>query len=291
MARYDTIDLCDKIRRIESIPTSSNTFTDDDLAEMLNLELQTYVVPVVQRVREEYFVIVEQHTLTGNTLAIPPEAIGMRLRDVAIWNTGTQTLEFIPKLSPEELNHANRYGYTLRNEQIVFNNINSGTVIQLSYFKRPNDLTTTDYCVVVSKDGSNNVTVSGMPASWTVSHTVDVIGKTVPFITKEEDVTATIVDTDTLTLSAAAYAEVAVGDYIVTAGYSPVPQYLPVEAHGLLVQAAALRCLQSLGDRDGWKVAAQKLARMETDLVALISPRVETQYKKVITNRSINKFM
>ena len=291
MARYDTTDLCDKIRKIEAIPSSSNTFTDADLTELLNMELQSYVVPVIQKVREEYFVIVENQVLVGNAITIPPAAIGLRLRDIAIWDESGQALTFIPMLSPEELNNGNMFGYTLRNEQVIFNMVTPGVTLAISYFKRPNDLTVTDYCIVTAKLGGNQVTVNGMPAEWVGTESVDIIGKTVPFIGKSTEVTATITNSTTITLPAGDYAKVAVGDYIAATGYSPVPQYIPVEAHTLLIQSAALRCLQSLGDRDGWKVSSQKLGRMEADLISLITPRVVSQYKKIVNSRTIKQFV
>lgn len=291
MARYDAADLCDKIRKIEAIPASSNTFTNDDLTEILNMELQSYVVPVIQKVREEYFVVTEQHVLTGNTITIPPEAIGLRLRDVAVWDEAQQSLQFIPKLNPEELNAGNLYGYTLRNDKIVFNSVPSGVTISLSYYKRPNDLTNTEYVTVLTKAGSNQVTVTGMPATWTGTVSVDVIGKQIPFIGKSIEVSAVVFSATTLTLPADVYATIEVGDFIATSGFSPVPQYIPVEAHALLVQSAALRCLQSLGDREGWKVSSQKLGRLEMDLISLITPRVESQYKKIVNNRNLKHFM
>lgn len=291
MARYDAADLCDKIRKIEAIPASSNTFTNDDLTEILNMELQSYVVPVIQKVREEYFVVTEQHVLNGNTITIPPEAIGLRLRDVAVWDEAQQSLQFIPKLNPEELNAGNLYGYTLRNDKIVFNSVPSGVTISLSYYKRPNDLTNTEYVTVLTKAGSNQVTVTGMPATWVGTVSVDVIGKQIPFVGKSIEVSAVVFSATTLTLPADVYATIEVGDFIATSGFSPVPQYIPVEAHALLVQSAALRCLQSLGDREGWKVSSQKLGRLEMDLISLITPRVESQYKKIVNNRNLKHFM
>lgn len=291
MARYDAADLCDKIRKIEAIPASSNTFTNDDLTEILNMELQSYVVPVIQKVREEYFVVTEQHVLVGNTITIPPEAIGLRLRDVAVWDDAQQSLQFIPKLNPEELNAGNLYGYTLRNDKIVFNSVPSGVTISLSYYKRPNDLTNTEYVTVLTKAGSNQVTVTGMPVTWTGTVSVDVIGKQIPFIGKSLEVPAVVFSATTLTLPADVYAAIEVGDFIATTGFSPVPQYIPVEAHALLIQSAALRCLQSLGDREGWKVSSQKLGRLEMDLISLITPRVESQYKKIVNNRNLKHFM
>lgn len=290
MARYEITDLCSKIRKIEAIPTSSSTFTDEDLTELLNMELQSYVVPVIQKVREEYFVIVEEVPF-ANVIDIPPEAIGMRLRDVASVN-GAQ-LSNIPRLNPEEQNFGTGlFGYIIRNNQIIFSaSITGITTIQLSYYKRPNDLTSTDYVKVTSKNGSNVLGVTGIPLDWAIGTTVDVIGKTVPFIGKKYGSALVAVGITTITVDAATYASAEIGDYISTEGYSPVPQYIPVEAHNLLIQSAAMRCLESLGDREGWKVSNTKLEKMEADLINLLAPRVDSQSKKVINRSTITHFM
>lgn len=290
MARYEITDLCSKIRKIEAIPTSSSTFTDEDLTELLNMELQSYVVPVIQKVREEYFVIVETVPF-ALVIDIPPEAIGMRLRDVTSIR-GT-TITNIPRLNPEELSlGTGLFGYIIRNNQIIFSaEIKSIDSIQLSYYKKPNDLTVTNFVKVTAKNGAGVMSVTGIPTTWTIGTPVDVIGKAVPFIGKKYGATITGVSSTTITVDIDTYNLISVGDYVAAEGYSPVPQYLPTEAHNLLIQSAAMRCLESLGDREGWKIANTKLAKMEADLINLLAPRVDSQSKKVINRNTITNYL
>lgn len=283
--KHETAALCAQLRRLESIPTSSNTFTDADLTELMNIELQSTIVPAIQSVREEYFVVDTDYTLQAGESAIdiPPEAVGMRLRDVVKVHTGG-SISYLPRLTPEELSYGTGlYGYTVKNNQLIlYPTPTAAVTIRVSFYRRPNDLTNTLYGYVISKDGSNTVTMSNIPTSWNVGQGLDLIGKELPFIGKEYNWLPTGVNTGTLEVPAEIYALITPGDYIASAGYSPVAQYIPVEAMNLLVQAAAIRSLEALGDHDGWKVATTKYTQMEKSLLAIISPRVESKSKKVI---------
>lgn len=289
-SRYETTELCKQIRRIESIPTSANTFTDADLTELMNMELQSSVVPLIQRVREEYFVVSKDYTidLTTKTLDIPPEAIGMRVRNVAYVDSNG-ILTFIPRISPEELTYDRAiYGYLLQNNQIIFyTTVNPSQTVRITYFKRPNDLTTTEFGVIMSKDGANTLTLSHIPADWAPGTELDLINKSVPFIAKDFIWSLTSKTATTIVVPADIYALAEVGDYVTTSGMAPVLQYIPVEAHHLVVQAAAVRCLEALGDGDGWKIASETYNNRAADLIAIINPRVESQHKKIVSRNNI----
>lgn len=288
--RYEVENLCAQIRRIESIPTSENTFTDYDITELMNMELQSAVVPLIQRVREEYFVISKIYTV-GNgvkTIEIPSEAIGMRLRDVSIIDSNG-ILEYLPRLNPEYLTYGRRvYGYTLQNNELILHtNKNNEYTIKVSYFKRPNDLTTGSHVMVTGKNGNNEISVTKIHDSFTITSELDLISKFSPFVGKAYMWLPTAITTNTITVPSDVYEQTSIGDYITLSGTAPVPQSIPVEAHHLLVQGTAMRCLEALGDRDGWKIASAKYTKMENDLLAIINPRVESQSKKIVKRRSI----
>ena len=64
-------------------------------------------------------------------------------------------------------------------------------------------------------------------------------------------------------------------------GQSPVAQFIPAEATYLLAQLAAARCLQALGDTEGYKVSLTKIEQMKNHLINLISDRIEGQPKRI----------
>jgi len=287
--RYEITALCAQIRRIESIPTSNNTFTDTDLAELLNIEFQSAIVPLIQSTREEFFVTSRDFTVTLAlpTITIPSDAIGMRLRDVAIVDTATNQLTYLPRISPEELTYGTSlYGYTIIGNSLVTHITNPSATIRVSYFKRPGDLSTA-YGVILSKGTSNTLVMNALPTGWTTSTVVDIISGNSPFAIVNSLTAITTIAGATITVSAGAYALASVGDYVAVTTTSPVPQYIPIEAHYLLIQGAAVRCLEALGDREGWKVAANKYTVMSHDLLNLINPRVESQSKKIIPRNNI----
>jgi len=290
--RYETTSLCNQIRRIGSLPTSASTFTDDDLTAIMNMELQASVVPIIQTAREEYFVIADTVTVAANvaTIDIASEAIGMRIRDLAV--ASGNSLQYIPRVTPELYNSS--FGYYIQNNQIILcAPFTTETTFIVKYYKRPNDLTT-ETVKVVSKGAGTTINVDNIPDTWgTISNniTIDVIDKSVPFIGKKYNVSSTITGASAISVTAEAYALIEVGDYIALEGTSPVPQYIPVEAHHLMVQGANTRCLEALGDKDGYKAAAVKFAQMTEALISIINPRVESQSKKVITNRTLHSMI
>ena len=109
--------------------------------------------------------------------------------------------------------------------------------------------------------------------------TVDVLIGTAPFDFRLQDSVIVSRTGPDITLNDVSTIEV--GDYVALAGMSPVAQFVPVEATYLLAQLAAQRCLQALGDTEGYKVAAAKIAEMRSHLINLISDRIVGQPKRI----------
>lgn len=64
------------------------------------------------------------------------------------------------------------------------------------------------------------------------------------------------------------------GDYIALEEECIIPQ-IPTEAHSLLAQRVAARCLEALGDTEGLQAANAKIAEMEQKLGSVVDTRVE----------------
>lgn len=315
MARYDTLDLISQVKRVESIPTSQTTFTDQDIVEMMNMELQSAIVPLISSVREEYFVVTQDTVLPAgvSSLNIPRESIGLRLRDVTFVNTNGQ-MSNIPRLAPEEVVAMSNFngltsgfsGFYLQGNTVQFFpriSVQDKTV-RLSYHARPNYLCLPSSAgrVLNINVGANMVTFDGIPPTWKNGVKVDFIQADQPFEFKDDtsapnpnfgsqpkmiNVVVQAVSGFDLVLPANIVTQLAIGDIVALHGEAPVPQYVPVEAYHLLVQGTAMRCLEAMGDRQGWQNAAMKYKAVSEGLLGLINPRVEGEPKRVVNVDSI----
>jgi len=295
----DTDWLIAQIERFESIATSSQTFNTTDLIEFLNSELQTVLTPIIQSVNEEFGVMYVDYDTTeivanGGTLRIPSQATGARLRNVQIVSPQGYITN-LPRLSPDKLGQTGFWvaGFYLRNNDLVFYpNFNvlvgstSPGVVRLSYFRRSNDLTATANTgrVIAIDTIGNTVTLDNSPAGpdWVDGALIDVIIGTSPFDFRLRNATIVDINGAVIELSAADIAEIEIGDYFALAGFTPVAQFVPNEATYLLAQLAAARCLQSLGDTEGYKIASMKAEQLKQNLINLISDRVEGQPQRLV---------
>jgi len=294
MSKFEVSNVLKGIRLIEAIPTSENTFTDEDLVELMSMELLTQVVPLIKAARAEFFCMSKDYEITDalRTINIPPEAVGLSVRDVmAVYPDGT--LWVIPLLDLTELPN-NRNGYIVRNNQIIIyhQGLPSNT-IRVDYYTRPASLSLTEHGKVLTKqavvdpgDLFATVTLDQKPASWQATPMINIVSKLVPFVTVDFNITIVPgAPTDTIiTVPIDAFNKITVGDYLCSLDFAPVMQYVPVEAYELVKQLAAVRCLESLGDKDGWKVASSTVEKMTTSLLQMIMPRTETQHKKIQAN-------
>lgn len=296
---YSTDELVTLVQDADFIPINQSTFTDDKIISFMNRELQDTIVPLIQRTNEEFFVDSMDFTVDQNTafLEIPPEATGMRMRDMC-WMNSDGTFISLPRLTPEQLSGQTTLlgnfwwggynGYYLQGNQAKFYPINTlvGT-IRMFYFRRPNILTNVSNCgSIVSIDTLlNQVTLDTAPdtSTWFAGVTLDAIHPTQPFAYADSEFDIVARAGLVFTFDADVIANLSVGDALASTGYSPFPQYIPIEAASLLVEGTGMRCLQALGDREGWKNAAQKYNQMEHDLLQMITPRVQGQPNKIMS--------
>lgn len=296
---YATDTLVSLVKNLESMPTSQNTFTDEDFVNLMNYELQNGICPILLKTNEEYFVKYEDFSVDQNTqyLEIPSSAIGMRCRDVWWTNSSNTNFMALQRIAPEVVasgwgygfgntSYYGQAGYTLQQNRIVFYpRLQGAGTVRIFYFRRPNRLVTTSLAgEIVSIDtGANTVTLDTAPDTdtWDTGTILDAIHNYQPFDFAEEEIE--VLDRTGLTFefSPEVIANLSVGDWLTLTGTSAFPQYIPVEAQGVLVQGTAVKCLQSIGDLDGFKVAQTQYANERSALIDMITPRVQGQPKKI----------
>lgn len=153
-----TSDLIRSIKRRAFIPSSQETFTDEDFLEMATEEINLGLVTLIQRMHEEHLVYyVDIEVVPGEKrYEIPARAHGNKLRDVALVDENNNIFE-MHRYSLDEISdftntttYINNRGFYLENNDVILNNFdtNVGQKLRMYFYMRPNTL------VVESKGAS-----------------------------------------------------------------------------------------------------------------------------------------
>lgn len=279
---YTTSDLIASIKRRASMPTNQQLFSDTDFLNLATDELEVTLIPLLMSVREEYFVSYVDVQVTGSSpyiIEIPEDAIGMKLRDVALMVNDHPII--LPRFSIDDSNQIifSNYGFKVESNQIHVHA--EAETIRLYYFKRPLSLISVSNSAQIKSinEVTNEITVTNVPAIWTTETVLNAVQKAQPFKTMVNEIEIASISSPTIVL--ASVEGLSLGDWICEQGYSPIPQ-IPVEAHKVLAQATTVKCLEAINDSNGMASAEKKLERNIKDLITLISPRVDGAPKRII---------
>lgn len=284
--------LIEQAKRFESLATSSQTFNNADMIEFFNAELQSVVTPLVQSVNEEFGTMyLEYDTADIHNMAsirIPSQATGARLKNIMTVSSNG-IMQSIPRLNPDRLGGiGSGPGFYIRNNDIIFYPRAPSWpqgVLRISYFRRSNTLVSVmETGRVLSVDLlSGSVTLDNAPVGegWSPGGQCDVIIPSSPFDFRVKELSIVNRTGANVQFAPDSVVTIQVGDIVAVSGFSPVPQFVPLEAMHLIAQLGAARALQSLGDTEGWKIAMTKVQEMRNHLLNLISDRVEGQPKRL----------
>jgi hypothetical protein len=274
------------------IPTDTSTYTDEDILDILNEEMDVGLLTTLMTLNEEHLVINEEINYVAGTTRykIPHRAVGNKLRDVAyITQDGVYELT---RISLEELsdyrsgNYSGRNSFYVEGDEIVL----VGTSIQASklrmyYYLTPNSIVKEVDCGKITSINrtTGEILVETFPNAIFQKSSYDFVQTRNPnrilklemspvsqdknlkqFIFAVDDIPSTLI----------------VGDYICEAESSPYPN-IPKELHPILAQRAALFFLEAQGDNENLGSAKVKLMQMETSVQSLLISRVEGAPKKI----------
>ena len=223
MYRQRIDDLVVEILNNDSVPLSQQTFQTANIAQFADDSLQATVVPLITSCMEEYFVTTYSTEVgpTANTISIPGETAGFRVRDLYMFNLDSGNTDFNMDMTarcvrinpdtraayagsimyPPNLAYQARPFYYIENNVLKFYPTLSNTwLAKLRVLKAPNHLVEYNRCCgqILSKIGSNQVTVDNVPqgssipvntgglGDWTLNTgpnatTVDVLQPEMPF--------------------------------------------------------------------------------------------------------------
>lgn len=289
--QYDVEQLIANIKRRCTVPTSQITYTEADFALIANDELHDTVVPLLMSTREEYFVdYYDVSTTADGVIPFPEDTVGAKLRSVCYVQQGRPLvlvnlpridLDIVAGVGFASMNTLAGF-YVQGNDLILYPNtsVPVGTTIRLYFYKRTLVLAPpAQYGQVVSIDAMGlTVQLDYLPTTWIVGTELNAISSNPGF-----GVTSlmTITNTSSPSIVVDTVEGLSVGDYVSELGFAAIPQ-VPIEAHAYLAQCAAVKCLEGLGDREGMQAAQSKANEMKTNLLIMVSQRVDGSTKKVM---------
>lgn len=298
-----TDQLVDSVKRRMMIPLDQNTFSKQDIINVLNEEMDVSLISFLMTNHEEYLVKHIDFPIpqlgTENIAAdevfsfpIPSRAIGNKLRRVCyLNNNGIQTQ--LARINPENTVYYQKIGYqsfAFYVEDNMIKLVNSYTITAVSalrmyFFMSPSKLVEDKYAAVIQSINTTTgeIVVDKIPSNFASNTKFDFIGNDTPNKLSKYDqpIVNLNVQSNIMTFDPAMLTdEITVGGYICAAGESIVPQ-IPTELHPMLAQYTAVALLESLGDQQAIQIAAARLQKMKESTIDLIDNRVEGSTLKV----------
>lgn len=309
MSRVLTGDkLVESIRNRAMVPDDSSVYTDDNLLDIANEEIDVQLLDKLLSLHEEHLTISVEITRNDEGIyEIPYRAVGNKIRDIALISGSTiyeMTQVGIGELSDFSVdNEAYTNGfdkfYVEHNKLKLIHPSRSYEKVRIYYHIRPNFLTKVEKAAVVSTididDNANEVTFcfASTPKAFSSTQLFDFIGAKTPNKIKAYDISPKedgdgnlLIDTNGNTVIfnlsdvQSFLDDIVAGDYICVAEQSPVPN-LPTEMHPVLAQLVAVHVLEAMGDTEGLANAEKRLNKMFASVMQLVDDRVELAPRKI----------
>lgn len=294
---YTSDALVESVKRRGLIPNSQQLYTNSEMCKILTEELHSCILPMLMSMNEDYFVYdYDQNFTVGvNTYNIPQRAVGVKVRDVVLLNSNNQEVS-LPRLDPDFIKKQwvstnfspwyNSRGFYFKNNKVyIYPDVSnySSFSLRIKYYRRPNNIVPTTECgrITAIDTGTNVVTLTRLPSTWTTATTFDIIQGRPPFDSLDDDATITAYDSNNKTITLTTLpTDMIVGDWVAEANCSPIAQ-LPYEVFNILEQRAVVKVLEGLGDTQGLKQAAEVYTDMIDKFQKLITPRADGSPKRI----------
>lgn len=286
------------VRNSGKIPT---TETDAVIVVQADRELQTRILPMVLSVREEYFAC-DYYTATIANVSrykIPRRAIGSRIRELWLQRSDG-TFSHLERLEPAAAATLNPSAtgeptcFWVKGGDVMLHPKPADATAYLRWliYARPGRLQTsnsngTNYCVITSitSNGTTYTINVGNDIASMTGLRFDIVSPDSGFEIRAVDVLCASQGTNTYSVTVAgAPPDLAIAtfanDYIVPAETSVfIP--LPVELHGVLVQATVARMLKNGAYLDEAAEAERDVERMAADAMRILTPRTDGAPRKL----------
>ncbi len=291
------------LRLLPLMPAVQALFTDSDLVNILNFEMGSKIVPLIDNQSEEYGIYIKDFVYSQSVTryTLPNRAVAGKLRSVSFVDPNGNEIR-VPRLRPEDImSNVNAtglainpalWGFYLQNNTVVLylSSVNGGTsnyqYLRLRYMRQPNQLVLNTAAAQVASIVGNVVTLTNLPTTYTTSQTYDFIANYPGFDSLADDVSCTNIASLALTFSSVP-ATLAIGDWVCLSGQSPIAQIPYFPGYDLLLQLGAAKCLEIHGDTMGFNVAMSQAADMKNYFISVITPRVDGNVVRLTTPNSL----
>jgi hypothetical protein len=281
-------DLIASAKRRGVIPIAQATWQNADFLAVADEEISGYVLPLIRRVREDYYAQESDFTYTdGAEYRIPYRAAGGVLRSVHFLSASGDVID-VPRVTLDDLEDSRWGVYFFGNVIRVINEIRSDlATLRMIYYLRPSQLVLTAAAGHVASFNAvaKTIELTAAPAAFAGGTSWDIVRGRPGFEMLAFDAAGTLAGT-TLTFTGALPTDLAVGDYVCIPEQTPFPQ-IPAELHTLLVERMILRFCQGQGATEDAQLSASILTRLETDLLSLINQRMGPKQKKILPIRGL----
>lgn len=289
MIDFTTTALLPTLRLLPLMPSVQALFSDSDLLSVMNMELQSKIIPMIDNQAEEYFIYYYDQTYNNSvsSYTLPSRTMANKLKSLCfVDSTGQEVL--LNRLRPVETNaqvdvrgstlSPFKVGFFMKNNKIVIyvnsiQGVANFPTLRMKYCRQPNNLVLTSACSQVSMISGNAVTVTNLPSTFSTSVTYDMISNAPMFESWQDDAVCTNITSLVMTFSSVP-SSLAVGDWICLSGQSPIPQ-IPYVGFNLLLQLSCSKCLEIHGDVQGFNVAMSQAKDMKDYFISVITPRVD----------------
>ena len=304
MIDYTTTSLLSTLRLLPLMPSVQALFSDDDLLTILNFELASKIVPMIDNQSEEYGIYVKDvpYSTSVQVYPIPAvRAVGAKLRSVSFLDSNNNEIR-IPRLRPEDtMSNVNAtglainpalWGFYIQNNSVVLylgsiaGSSSSFQALRLRYVREPNQLIAVSSAAQVSNISGNIITVTNVPSTYTTTATYDFISGSPGFDSLADDATCTSVSGLMLTFTNVP-AGLSKGDWVCLSNQAPVAQIPFYPGYELLLQLGAAKCLEIHGDVQGFNIAMSQASDMKNYFISIITPRVDGNVIRLTTPNSL----
>jgi hypothetical protein len=301
---YTTDSLLTMLRLLPLMPSVQALFSPADLVNVMDFELGSKIIPLIDNQAEEYFIALNDipYNQSITVYPLPVRATADKLRAVSFVDSNNNEIR-IPRLRPEDMmSNVNStglainpalWGFYLQNDKIVlYLGSFTGTsqaykFLRLRYVRMPNTLVQEAACGQITVIAGNVVTVNNVPTTFTTGATYDIISNSPQmFVSQGDDLTITTIAGSNITFTALP-PTVQIGDWVCLAMQSPIPQIPFKPGFQFLLQLSAAKCLEIHGDTQGFNVAMSQAADMKELFISVITPRVDGNVVRLTTPNSL----
>lgn len=287
------------VKRLITAPSNQRLLEDEDFLAMATSRMRSTMIPLIDSVNQDYFVVKTPVPIMQGVenYAIPPRAIGRKLREIKIFNESGVRGDF-PKISIERehlyRSSASPFGFHFYGDRIQLVPVptDAGYSLQLWWFLSPGKLVKSGEAGLITGITGDDVTVATLPTKFTVGRRLDFLQGQTGNSYIAIDQLATNVAANTISFPAGSLLTLGLepGDYVSLAGESPVLQ-IPEEASPYLEAITAYDALYALSDYEGQNALKETIKEHKENLLKLLEPRIEGEPEIIINDRNLLRGM